>query len=366
MQEIYQQYNNYDVKQASGLKRRYELCAEAVSLYNRLDEAGQTKFRSGAASAYYDLACYAARLGKLREAKSALLRCAELGYKDAAWAMDDSDLITLHGSKEMKKAVAMMEKHSYLSVLKAATPYEANGADVYFSYRYDCPEYERTRQYFNLDSIAGTGDEISRLKNLMYYVHNNIRHDGSSFNPEKRDAISMYELCKSEGRGINCRMMALMLNEFYLALGYPSRYVTCMPIDSLDGDCHVINAVFSKDLNKWVWLDPTFAAYVSDEAGNLLSISEVRERLIADKPLFINEDANWNGQSKQTVAHYLKTYMAKNLYLLECAEENAWGVESTYSPRYILLTPKADTRCYRSHQNGGVVTTDAARFWQKP
>ncbi|WP_370799601.1 hypothetical protein [Xylanibacter rarus] len=31
-----------------------------------------------------------------------------------------------------------------------------------------------TRKKFNLDKIAGKGDDISRIKNLLYWVHDNI------------------------------------------------------------------------------------------------------------------------------------------------------------------------------------------------
>lgn len=37
-----------------------------------------------------------------------------------------------------------------------------------------------TRKKFNLDKIAGKGDDISRIKNLLYWVHDNIEHDGSN------------------------------------------------------------------------------------------------------------------------------------------------------------------------------------------
>lgn len=37
-----------------------------------------------------------------------------------------------------------------------------------------------TREYFNLDSVAGNGDDVSRIKNLLYWVHNNIPHDGGN------------------------------------------------------------------------------------------------------------------------------------------------------------------------------------------
>lgn len=58
--------------------------------------------------------------------------------------------------------------------------------------------------------------------------------------------------------------MAQMLNECYLAMGFKSRFITCMPKVMIN-DCHVINAVYSNTLNKWLWMDPTFNAYVTDE-----------------------------------------------------------------------------------------------------
>jgi len=135
-----------------------------------------------------------------------------------------------------------------------------------------------------------------------------------------------------------------VLNECYLALGIKSRIVTCLPKDSLkiDVDCHVINSVYSESLNKWLWIDPTFEAYVMNEKGELLSIEEVRERLVNDKPLILNPDANWNNQSQQTNELYLENYMAKNLYMLECPVSSEYNMESaaegkTYT--YVRLLP---------------------------
>lgn len=75
--------------------------------------------------------------------------------------------------------------------------------------------------------------------------------------------------------------------------------------------------VYSKDLKKWIWIDPTFDSYVMDDKGNLLGIQEVRERLIKGMPMVLNADANWNRTSLQSKEYYLQTYMAKNLYRLE-------------------------------------------------
>jgi hypothetical protein len=121
-------------------------------------------------------------------------------------------------------------------------------------------------------------------------------------------------------------------------MGIKSRFVTCLPKDSLDidNDCHVINMVYSMQLKKWLWIDPTNDAYVMDEKGELLSIEEVRERLIYDKPLILNPDANWNHISSVTKKEYLENYMAKNLYLLECPLHSEYDLETKMENKEII------------------------------
>ena len=115
-----------------------------------------------------------------------------------------------------------------------------------------------------------------------------------------------------------------------------------MPKDSVFQDCHVINLVFSRELKKWLWIDPTNDAYVMNEKGELLDIREVRERLINGKPLILNPEANWNHMASQTKEEYLENYMAKNLFRLECPVESAYDYETWKNGKtvsYIELLP---------------------------
>lgn len=175
-----------------------------------------------------------------------------------------------------------------------------------------------TREYFNLDSIAGNGDDVSRIKNLLYWVHNNIPHDGSNgLAPGARNLKNTYESARRDSCGYNCRALAISLAEALLAEGIPARYVICQSKAwDTDNDCHVICVAWSESLGKWVWVDPTFAAYVTDENGTLLHPGEVRYRLQNDLPLILNKDANWNNRYTENKEYYLDEYMAKNLYLL--------------------------------------------------
>ncbi|MHB9141415.1 MAG: transglutaminase domain-containing protein, partial [Paludibacter sp.] len=155
-------------------------------------------------------------------------------------------------------------------------------------------------------------------------------------------AIDLIKVCRTEKRGVNCRMMATILNECYLSLGFKSRYVTCMPKETEFEDCHVINMVYSNDLSKWIWIDPTFDAYIMNEQGKLLGLAEVRKRLINDKPLILNPEANWNRENSQTKEDYLNNYMAKNLYRLQCPISSEYDTESSKEGKtvtYLELLP---------------------------
>lgn len=230
-----------------------------------------------------------------------------------------------------------------------------------------------TRQRFRLDSVAGEGDDFSRIKNLMCWVHDNIQHDGSNGLPTgPRNLRNIYDSCRRDSCGANCRALAICLTEALLSVGLPARFLTCesKKWDS-DYDCHVICVAWCASLGKWVWVDPTFAAYVTDENGLPLHPGEVRQRLRNDLPLVLNEDANWNHRSKQTKEYYLDQYMAKNLYIISATLRNQAEPEGDVSAHggraahpqgpYAALLPLDS-----NYTNCHILTTDDAWFWQSP
>ena len=237
---------------------------------------------------------------------------------------------------------------SKLDILRTAALYDDSEEAVFPEWTYqsaDAPELVALREGFKLDSIAGGGNEVSKMINIMHWLHDLVTHDGGSGNPAVRNAMSLINTCRDEGRGLNCRGLSIVLNECYLAMGFKSRYITCMPRDSVFQDCHVINMVWSEDLNKWLWMDPTQNACIMDETGTLLSIQEVRARLINGERLILNPDANWNRQNTTSVEWYLEYYMAKNLYRMECpiaSQSDYETLEDGREVRYLELLPVED------------------------
>ena len=335
-------YDSRDTKSFNSLLKEY------LVIYEKLPTDDKKQYTYLLGNIYYNLTCIYSLLDNKASALTNLRKAIDAGYNDYGHVQNDTDLDNIRNEKEFAELNNKLKQTGdYLSILKRAGKYNLsdNRTIPKFSYQAsDNPNLVALRKGFNLDSIAGQGSDVLQILNLMHWIHDLVPHDGMNGNPEVKNAMSMLEICKKENRGLNCRGLALVLNECYLSMGIKSRVVTCLPKDSLkiDQDCHVINSVYSESLKKWLWIDPTFDAYVMNEKGELLSIEEVRERLISDKPLILNPDANWNNQSTQTKENYLENYMAKNLYILECHSSSEYNMETSSEGKtfnYIRLLP---------------------------
>jgi hypothetical protein len=149
-----------------------------------------------------------------------------------------------------------------------------------------------------------------------------------------------------------------------------------MPRELKFDDCHVINMVYSTTQQKWIWMDPTFNAYVMNEKGELLGPQEVRERLINGQPLILNPDANWNRKNSVTKEQYLENYMAKNLYRLESPVASVYDTETPKAGKqltYVQLAPldalnqqgdKWETSAKTTYNH--IITNNPNLFWVKP
>lgn len=349
------------------------ICWKIIDFYN----AHAAQLAEGYAyfkySSYYNMACVQAKQGKKQEAASNLLKALDSGKMEVSYSKitHEEDLKGILDAAELQPALQRLkETTDYLYILQHAPEYtRTQPADSLPRIVYaqaDEPDLKRVRDYFRLDSVAVVGDELATIKRILTYIHNKIRHDGQNGNPTGgNNSINFAEACKDGSRGLNCRGLATVLNECYLSMGIPSRVITCMPKTYIS-DCHVINAVYSSTLGKWLWIDPTNNAWVTDEQDNLLSVQEVRARLRSGQPVRVNEEANWNNEKKTTTEAYLYEYMAKNLFYLESWTRYGFNTESDRENpiNYIFLQPTCCDSKQRNPRNLSV--NDDRYFWQAP
>jgi hypothetical protein len=127
--------------------------------------------------------------------------------------------------------------------------------------------------------------------------------------------------------------------------------------------------VYSNSLDKWVYMDPSFQAYFKDEKGTLLSIEEVREKMIKGDKLILNDDIdhNGNGYSKK---EYI-SYMSKNLFWFSCLINSEFNSESgSKKITMYQLIPKGYSLTNEKivEQNGVkiIYISNPDFFWAKP
>lgn len=117
---------------------------------------------------YYNVACCES-LMKRKKRRSMLLKAIQYGYYDYAHAQKDSDLDNVRDDKRFQKAMERLrEVGDFGYILRKSPGYDdAASTDSLPAFTYMDPndrDLVRVRRYFNLDSIAGAGDEISKIK----------------------------------------------------------------------------------------------------------------------------------------------------------------------------------------------------------
>lgn len=362
-------YSEKKYQQAATVLSTVATTLDNLKLTEKEKQEFQPTIKDIYANVYYNLACLQSLLNEKKQAITNFEKAVTWGYKDYQNALSDTDLTNIRKEKKFVKAFSQLKQYDKLFLLQQAGNYvsENKGSSLpAFNYQAaNDHNLTEVKRYFNLDSIAGKGDEVSRIINIMLFVTKSIKYDGTNWALCEFDAIDFYNYHKATGKGINCRHKAMTLNEMYLAMGFKSRYVTCMPKDDTDTDCHVINSVYSETLKKWLWMDPSHGAYVMDENNTLLSIEEVRERLRNNQSLKLNTE------TKVTKIWYLDNYMAKNLYWIQCTNKSQFNTESRYRQadadlQYISLIPTGFDKDSNKYLKNNAITHDPAYFWQLP
>jgi hypothetical protein len=270
---------------------------------------------------------------------------------------------------------ALLEKHPAFSGKRPAYPVE-------IGFTYAAPTDEnlaRLRETYDLATIAGRGSETERLVNLMSWVFRLTGHANEPRIPKELNAFNLIHLATSEHMQINCYMKTVILNEVYLAMGWPSRQTHLLPHSREEEESHVVTSVYSRTLGKWILMDPDFGAYLTDEAGTILGVSEIRRRLIAGQPLVV-KDVNAGGRWATALdgardfiqgADYL-WFLTDFIFKIRCPQRSQFNQAAAPLRLYFELIPDGYREALLKESkligNGKKVVylNDEGLFWQKP
>jgi hypothetical protein len=266
-----------------------------------------------------------------------------------------------------KRWMALLKQHATFSA-KSREKY----ADMQFHYSGTEDEnLKKLRETYRLETVAGSGSETERIINLMKWVNRLTWHHPNPKLSGPYNALHLIEVSKGWKRGINCWMYALILNEVYLSMGFASRLVHLEPASKAGKESHFVTSIFSKELGKWLYMDPDMGGYFTDEAGNLLGIVEIRRKLIAGQPLLPNRDVK--GFTMVLGKGSYAWYLSKNSFRYTCSQRSEFDQETIRKDKVyyelipdgfeeeLILEPQTTSRGSKI-----VYVNDENLFWQKP
>ncbi|MCL2364314.1 MAG: transglutaminase-like domain-containing protein [Defluviitaleaceae bacterium] len=235
----------------------------------------------------------------------------------------------------------------FTGLLKAFPLPEEKQDTVHFSFEFNHPKYELLKNKYPILDIAGSGNDFSKVANLMHWISGNIYHKGDYSGSIAANAIDYLDHAfgKDASHGINCVALSTILSDCLLSIGIKARKVFIMPCSPYDGDNHVVAQAYIKEMDKWVMFDPTLNAYLHNEKGEYLSLLELRSHLADQSPVFFNKQAKYNDDAwTEESAKSNIEYLAKNLFYFQMSEINTFNEEDdstgTVKNRFITLCPK--------------------------
>ena len=377
------QHQAYVTRDVNGDKK---LITDFVTSYNKLGADDKQMYKQYLSNTYYNLSCIYSVLNEKKNALDYLDSSYNKGFYDYAHLQVDNDMDNIrHEQRFVQISERMRSIGDYAYILKKGAKYNTNDDRKIPAFTYE-PATDSAlvalKKQYKLDSIAGNATDVTQVLNILHWVHNTVHHDGQHESGITNiNAYSIITATNKGKMGVSCGELATVLNDCYLALGYKARKVYCFPKDSLkmDYDSHVINVVYLPSKMKWVWVDPTNNASVMDENGNLLSIEEVRDRIVNNKPLILNADANWNNRETIDKNFYLGYYMVKNLYYLYSPLKSEYNYETRGKNKtiaYVNLIPldyfvqKPDVSENKNKDTNLAIvkyrTNNPQIFWQAP
>jgi hypothetical protein len=231
------------------------------------------------------------------------------------------------------------------------------------------------KEKYSLDKLTHHKTDVDACLRAMDWTFARLLHREFSEFTGSLHALEILDFSRTNRVTVNCLCHATVLTEVLLAMGFKARSISCLPIDVVPADNHVVTAVFIPSLDKWVMLDSALCCYVTDENGAMLSIPEIRQRLVDDAPLEVrtynrlqNAKSPDSGYSAFDADEY-RSYLYKNFFrFVSCAVQCASPAPG--DTLYYHLIPDGylahNTEQKNSSEPGAMITrltNNAVFFW---
>lgn len=182
---------------------------------------------------------------------------------------------------------------------------------------------ERLKSQYTLEKVVeGARSDSARALRILHWSHRQWKHNGDNV-PKKRDALSILEEARSEGKQFRCVEYGIVGTAALNAMGLPAR-VLALKIKDVEttesGAGHVLLEVYLKDLGKWVLMDGQMDA-MPVLNGVPLNAAELQHAIVNNYDAL--EIRSLSGADKASYVRWIYPY----LYYLDVAFDNRQGLD---------------------------------------
>jgi len=189
---------------------------------------------------------------------------------------------------------------------------------------------------FGLDEITAGHEDVALMRVLLNWVTENFPHHGNSGMPVNRDAMSIIGYVRENPRGINCRGLAILLAEVLRLYGIDAKHITVVTAED-DHPVHVVTHAFSRQLQQWILLDPTFGVYMTDEYGNFMNLYTLRRAFAEGAVLFAHGDASRGHFNRRFNMREFRQFTADYLFRFVTGTHFGFGSEHNDNDNMMVM-----------------------------
>ena len=131
------------------------------------------------------------------------------------------------------------QKEFYVGLLQESR-YAADTLRLRPVYCMDDDRLTKVESHFRLDTLfEGTEDTYQKALKIQRFVSDRLPHGNLPRMPERKNAIDLWAFADTSSYHLNCRLHSILMRDMLMSAGIKARYITCLPEDVEDQDCHV-------------------------------------------------------------------------------------------------------------------------------
>ena len=214
--------------------------------------------------------------------------------------------------------------------------YEISGKVIEYKYNLDDNRLKAIKRLIPEEIYTNCMKEFELQCHLMHWVRKSLL-SGNDSPVRPFNALNILEKTRRSQFKSSCWVHAVVLNEVFLAFGFRSRMVRCLPLDLRPIDCHCVTLCYSNDYQKWIVYDSAMGTIYTNKAKIPLSLRELRHLLITQQEIrmpFVLHRTALN----------LRWYLIKNMIRFQSYQTSCFNMEENEIEQKIFCLNPAKYR----------------------